>query len=94
MASSSTPASAPPADAAAMPKLGLSVKQIVALREEFKAIDIDGDGQVTAEELWKYLDGEVAFEDVQAIIMAQDKDGNGKVSLDEFLANEGATTLE
>lgn len=71
----------------------MSVKQIVALREEFKAIDDDGDGQLTAEELWKYLDGEVAFEDVQAIIVAQDKDGNGKVSLDEFLANEGAATM-
>jgi Ca2+-binding EF-hand superfamily protein len=44
--------------------------------------------QVSAEELWKYLEGTVDFDDVEEIVKAQDKDGNGKVSLAEFIENE------
>ena len=70
--------------------LGLPKEVIEKIEEEFKDIDEDGDGQVTAEELWKYLEGTVDFDDVEALIKAQDKDGDGKVNLAEFIANERA----
>jgi len=70
--------------------LGLSQDQLDKIKAEFAEIDEDGDGQITAEELWKYLDGIVDFDDVEAVVKAQDKDGDGSVSLEEFLANEAA----
>ena len=61
------------------------------LREEFKEIDTDGSGFISASELRKCIDKEadggekMTDEDFDAIILAADVDGDGQVSYDEFV---------
>ena len=69
--------------------MDFQVEEIKQLREYFKYLDKDGGKTISAEELEEPL---VALgfaesrEDVQKLIGAIDKNGNGVIELDEFFA--------
>ncbi|MGI5473148.1 EF-hand domain-containing protein [Streptomyces sp. CA-132043] len=64
-----------------------------AAQKVFERYDLDGDGQLTAEEYRKVVEdlGEqgVTDEAAQALIDAIDTDGDRKVSFEEFRASMG-----
>ncbi|KAI9079460.1 hypothetical protein K1719_038542 [Acacia pycnantha] len=55
-------------------------------------LDEDGDGKVSAEELWRHrlgkMGGEIPLEEAEAAIKALDSDGDGLLSLEDL---EGLT---
>lgn len=53
----------------------------------FRAMDLDGDGAITASELKVLFDaaGVNAAEEVRAFVAEGDRDGDGRVTFDEFL---------
>jgi len=69
-----------------------SVQKKLAAKEErlynvFSALDINGDGQVTADEIGQALGGFMADnEDISAMIAEVDTDNNGSIDYDEFVA--------
>jgi calcium-binding protein CML len=67
----------------------LSADRRVELTQAFGQFDVDGDGNITADELKRVLAAlrvEVSEEEVSRMMRAADLDGNGTVDLDEFLA--------
>ncbi len=64
-------------------------------RYEFSTLDVDGDGMVTLAELEAVIDPGVA-EDAspQAILEAQDEDGDGMISLEEAGSDQAVYTME
>ena len=65
----------------------LTAEQRAAL-DAFAAMDADGDGELTADEIYQALsknDADVTFARVQEIVAKADADGNGTVSRQEYL---------
>ena len=65
----------------------LTAEQRAAL-DAFAAMDADGDGELTAEEIFEALsknDADVSLARVQEIVAKADADGNGTVSRQEYL---------
>ena len=65
----------------------LTEEQRAAL-QAFAEIDVDGDGELTADEIYQALsknDADVSLARVQAIVAKADADGNGTVSRQEYL---------
>ena len=65
----------------------LSEEQRAAIAA-FKRIDADGDGELTAEEIYRALskkNADVTLERVQEIMAKADKDQNGTISQEEYL---------
>ena len=65
----------------------LTEEQRAAL-QAFAEIDVDGDGELTADEIYQALsknDADVALARVQEIVAKADADGNGTVSRQEYL---------
>lgn len=64
-----------------------------AARKVFERYDVDGDGQLTADEYRKVVeelgDTGVTDESAQALIDTIDSDGDRKVSFEEFRASMG-----
>ncbi|MGW6054494.1 EF-hand domain-containing protein [Streptomyces sp. NPDC055189] len=64
-----------------------------AARKVFERYDVDGDGQLTAEEYRQVVvelgDTGITAEAAQDLIDAIDTDGDRKVSFDEFRASMG-----
>jgi Ca2+-binding EF-hand superfamily protein len=64
-----------------------------AARAEFTRFDADGDGLLTADEIRKAnhaLGGQGATEaEIEAFISAADRDGDGRIGLEEFAALVG-----
>ncbi|SEL16143.1 EF-hand domain-containing protein [Nonomuraea pusilla] len=64
-----------------------------AAEAEFKRFDTDGDGLLTADEIRQAnqaLGGEGASEsEIEAFIQSADRDGDGRVALEEFVALVG-----
>ena len=59
-----------------------------AALQAFAAMDIDGDGELTAEEIYKALskhDAAITMERVTELVARADVDKNGTVSRDEYL---------
>ena len=59
------------------------------LRRSFNQIDKNGDGYLTAEELrlaFKLSGRNFTLEDVQKLVQKIDTDGDGRVSLEEYIA--------
>lgn len=69
------------------------VDMAAAARKVFERYDVDGDGQLTAEEYRKVVEelGEqgVTDEAAQGLIDTIDSDGDRKVSFEEFRASMG-----
>ena len=70
----------------------IKIRTIVDLRkkisEMFQTFDVDGDGAITGEELKLVLErlgGNMTEEQTEVIIKRYDDNGDGVVSLDEFL---------
>ncbi|XP_068687757.1 uncharacterized protein [Montipora foliosa] len=66
----------------------LTHEQITAFREVFDLFDSNGGGTIDAEELdlaLKSVDIHVPQEDLQGVLSAMDKDGNGEIDFQEFL---------
>ena len=81
-ASTEPAAEEPPAPA---PELTEEQKAAVAA---FAEIDADGDGELTADEIYQALakrNAGVSLERVQVIVAAADTDGNGTVSQQEYV---------
>jgi Ca2+-binding EF-hand superfamily protein len=65
-----------------------------ALRTAFAEYDENGDGMITAEELYRALrrllprkeQGDLTVQKCSEMIAAMDKDGDGRISFDEFKA--------
>ena len=58
------------------------------IEEQFKKLDVNGDGKIDAEELKKVLmhgDEKLTDEEIQEIIAEFDTNGDGKISLQEFV---------
>jgi Ca2+-binding EF-hand superfamily protein len=61
------------------------------LREAFKCIDLDGNGFISKEELRKAVrkimstDKKISVDDVEAMMIEADQDGNGLIDFDEFV---------
>ncbi|KAF8370115.1 hypothetical protein HHK36_009048 [Tetracentron sinense] len=58
-----------------------------SLKTAFDALDLDGNGDVTGEELYELMTNmgiNLPLEDCQDIIAALDEDGDGVVSIEEF----------
>ena len=58
-----------------------------AALQAFAAMDVDGDGELTAEEIFEALsknNPDVTLEKVQEIVAKADADGNGSVSKQEW----------
>jgi len=68
----------------------LRESQIESLRETFKAMDDNGDGMLSTEELMTGIDGAgvtgVTADDVKRIMNSLDEDGSGFIDYTEFLA--------
>lgn len=69
------------------------VDMTAAARKVFDRYDLDGDGQLTADEYRKVVeelgDKDVTAQDAQALIDTIDSDGDRKVSFEEFRASMG-----
>ncbi|KAK8507806.1 hypothetical protein V6N11_045979 [Hibiscus sabdariffa] len=62
------------------------------MREVFNKFDRNGDGKISRDELKSVLDAlgsAPSSDEVDRIMSAMDKDGNGYVDLDEFIAFQG-----
>ena len=60
------------------------------IREQFRALDKDGDGLVTAKEIREVLTAlgdRLSDEDVDEMIRDIDADGDGQVNFEEFVAH-------
>jgi len=67
----------------------LNKDQEAAVEETFALIDKDGDGIITAEELFEVMrqvDPKISKDEVKEIIVAVDVNGDNVLSLDEFLS--------
>jgi len=67
----------------------LNKDQEAAVKQTFQFIDADGDGIITAKELYevmKQVDPNITYEEVREIIVAVDVNGDEVLSLDEFLS--------
>ena len=68
----------------------MHVEELEKLEKEFKSLDIDGDGFITADEFRQMLDSEawgsepMNDEQIDAVIRFADIDGDGKISFEEF----------
>merc|ERR1712007_180663 len=61
-------------------------KKITQLRDAFIALDVDGDGILSAEELTTCLAGKTVPDDIQRLAKELDVDGSGGVDYTEFIA--------
>ena len=57
---------------------------LAEFREQFEALDIDGDGYLNAEDLVE-ADVGISEEDAEKMVESADIDGNGLITLDEFV---------
>ena len=58
------------------------------MKKEFKTFDKNKDGFITAEELMRNMESKgerVTKEEIDAIIQTADKNGDGKISIEEYL---------
>ena len=53
-------------------------------REDFDAIDTDGDGFITASELLTSLADTASAEEIATIVTMADADGDNKIDYDEY----------
>ena len=53
-------------------------------REDFDAIDTDGDGFITASELLTSLADKATAEEIATIVTMADADGDNKIDYDEY----------
>jgi len=68
----------------------LSNSQVAAVKAAFKAMDKDGDGLITACELYHSLhrfDPDITKEDIQTIMLSVDANSNGVMDFDELLSS-------
>lgn len=68
----------------------LNTNQTKSVREFFDAADKDGDGRVSAQELFsalKQVDKDITMADVQSILTSIDDDNNGYIDYDELLSS-------
>jgi Ca2+-binding EF-hand superfamily protein len=62
---------------------------VAKLKEDFKKMDVDGNGVVTREDLLqkaKDIQYFLCEEELESTIQSLDEDGDGKISLEEFVA--------
>ena len=81
--------------AASEVRTDLTEEQRAAL-DAFKTIDADGDGELTADEIYRALskgNAEVSLEHVEELVAKADTDGNGTVSRQEYLAAVAADVM-
>lgn len=57
---------------------------LTALRAKFNEIDVDGTGQLDAEELGKLFDGKLSIGTLSNMVRLADKDDSGTISFEEF----------
>lgn len=70
-------------------KFGVDIGEVERVRAIFAQIDRDSNGTLTAAEIaegMKTLGHDVSPKTVQAVMRASDKDGNGQINFEEFLA--------
>ncbi|HEV7806309.1 MAG TPA: EF-hand domain-containing protein [Solirubrobacteraceae bacterium] len=53
-------------------------------KEDFDAIDTDGDGYITASEMLSSLGSDVSDDDIATIVTMADQDGDQKISYEEY----------
>ena len=53
-------------------------------KEDFDAIDTDGDGYITASEMLTSLGSKVTDEEIVTIVTMADDDGDQKISYEEY----------
>ena len=85
-----------PAPAPAPAGTDLTAEQRAAL-DAFAAMDADGDGELTADEIYQALsknDADVTLARVQEIVAKADADGNGTVSRQEYLDAVAAAQVQ
>ena len=87
---SDPPAGTPAPGASAAPHGDEPITSEAHLMEVFNAIDEDGSGSLTAEELRKvlrrYVNKHIRQEEVDALIEKSDRDHDGKISIKEFMS--------
>ncbi|XP_044739813.1 calcium-binding protein LPS1-alpha-like [Chrysoperla carnea] len=72
--------------------LGVTKKQMKEFQESFRLFDKDGNGRITKEELGSVMKGLRQFtrkDELQRIIQELDVDGDGCISIEEFVAMVG-----
>jgi Ca2+-binding EF-hand superfamily protein len=53
-------------------------------KEDFDAIDTDGDGYITASEMLTSLGEKISSDDIVTIVTMADADGDQKISYEEY----------
>ena len=67
--------------------VNVSPEEIKELKNLFLALDINGDGSLTIDELQKGLVGKVDnYEQITQMLKAADTDGSGDINYTEFIA--------